>query len=308
VPQRRDKTVRDNTPGTARLYTDLRFATPSGRARFVAFELRGAAEQTDATFPLVLTTVRLRDQWHGASRSGEVTTLEMPPAAVELAPATMAECGVADDDLVELSTARAWLILPVRANESVAPGVASVPMHFGARWLPASAGGINMLTLAELDPLSLQPELKHAAARLQRVTLPWHAALVGCIAPERVGLVLATLRSHAQACAYASLVRFGRDPQRAGIALLVAHAAPPTALIDAARSAFAVAADAPTLRDARAGRARTVSVVGGRLVTALLEGRTRADVRAWSVYRRLIDQGTDCSQRSLRELFAPGQA
>jgi assimilatory nitrate reductase catalytic subunit len=308
VPQRREDGLASTVPGTARLYADLRFATPDGRARFVPIELRGAAEHTDSVFPLALTTVRLRDQWHGASRSGEVTTLEMPPAVVELAPATLAECGVADDDLVELSTTRARLILPVRANENLPRDVASLPMHFGARWLPASTGGVNLLTAAELDPLSLQPELKYAAARVERVDLPWHVALVGCIAPDRIGAVLEALRSHAQACSYASVVRFGRDPQRAGVALLVANPAPLTALMEAARSAFAIAPDAPTLRDARAGRARTVSVVGGRLASAMLEGRSRADIRAWSVYRRLIDQGTDCSQRSLRELFAPVEA
>jgi assimilatory nitrate reductase catalytic subunit len=298
----------DAALGTARLYADGRFATPSGRARFVPFDLRGPAETTDVEFPLALTTVRLRDQWHGASRSGEVGILELPPAAVEVAPVTLAQLGIADDELVELATARGCVVLPARASETVAAGVACVPMHFGTRWLPASRGGINLLTAGALDPRSGQPELKYAAACVVRFDLPWHAALVGCVAPEAVGTLLETLGSLAQACAYASIVHFGRDPQRAGFAWLVAHTSPQAALIAAARSAFAIAADAPTLRDARAGRARTVSVVDGRLAAALLEGRTRVDIRAWSVYRRLIDQGIDCSRRSLRELFAPAGA
>jgi assimilatory nitrate reductase catalytic subunit len=296
------------TLGSARLYTDARFATPTGRARFLPVDLRGPAESVDVAFPLALTTVRLRDQWHGASRSGEVATLEMPPAAIELAPATLAGLRVDDDDLVELATARGRVILPVHANETIARGVASVPMHFGARWLPASPTGINALTVGALDPLSLQPELKHAAARIVRAELAWHAAFVGCAPADRIGTVLQTLRQHAQACSYASIVRFGRDGSRAGIALLVANTSPRAELVEAARTVFGVAPDAPTLRDAKAGRGRTVCVVGGRLVAALLEGRTRADVRAWSIYRRLIDQGTDCSQRSLRELFAPVEA
>src|SRR5262249_36099329 len=122
------------------------------------------------------------------------------------------------------------------------------------------------------------------------------------------GSALEMLRAQAQACSYASIVRFGHETARAGIALIVAHTAPQPKLMEAARLAFGVAPDAPTLRDARAGRGRTVCVVGGRLVAVLLEGRTRTDVRAWNVYRRLIDQGTDCSQRSLRELFAPAEA
>jgi assimilatory nitrate reductase catalytic subunit len=294
--------------GTARLYVDGRFATPNGRARFVPIELRGAAEATDATFPLALTTVRLRDQWHGASRTGEAMTLEMPPAAAELAPATLARLGIDDDELVTLDTARGSLVLPVRVSETLPPDVVSVAMHVGARWLPASAAGINVLTSGALDPLSWQPEVKYAAARIARVDLAWHAAVVGCVSPERIGAVLDELRALSRHCGYASVVRFGRDVTRAGLALLVADTARQPGLIAAARAALAIAPDAPALRDARAGRARTVCVVDGRLVAVLLEGRSRADIRAWSVYRRLIDQGTDCSQRSLRELFAPAGA
>ena len=294
--------------GTTRLYEDGRFATPSGRARFVPIELRGAAEPIDDTFPLALTTVRLRDQWHGASRTGEAATLEMPPAAAELAPVTLTRLGIADDELVTLDTARGSLVLPVCANEILPPDVVSIPMHFGARWLPASAGGINALTSGALDPLSWQPELKYAAARVARLDLQWHAAVVGCVDSERIGAVLDELRVRSSRCAYASVVRFGRETERTGLALLVADASPQAELIVAARSALAIAPDAPALRDARAGRARTVWVVDGRLVAVLLEGRSRADIRAWSVYRRLIDQGIDCSQRSLRELFAPAGA
>jgi assimilatory nitrate reductase catalytic subunit len=307
LPRERTHTSGAPASGTARLYTDRCFATSSGRARFVAYALRGPAEVCDTAFPVALTTVRLRDQWHGASRSGEVSTLEMPAACVEVSPATLAGLRIDDDDLVELATARGRVILPARANENIARGVASVPMHFGARWLPAARGGINELTSAALDPMSAQPELKHAAARVVRADPGWHAALLGCTRPERLGAVLDTLRAFGQACAYASIVRFGRDTARVGVALLAAHDTRVADLIDAFRTSFSIAPDAPTLRDARAGRSRTVWMVDGRLMAALMEGRARADVRAWSVYRRLIDQGIDCSQRSLRELFAPAE-
>jgi assimilatory nitrate reductase catalytic subunit len=295
-------------PGTARLYTDGRFATPDGRARFVPYTLHGPAEATDASVPLALTTVRLRDQWHGASRTGEAATLELPPAMLDVAPATLAAMGLADDDLVEIVTARGRLVLPVRADEASAPGVASVPMHFGTRWLPASAAGVNALTSAALDPFSRQPELKHAAARVARIDLAWHAALVGRVAAAAAADVLAALRGQVASCSYGAIVRFGRDAERVGIAVLAAHASRQAQLVETARRAFEIESDAPALRDARAGRTRTVALAAGRIRAALLEGRTRADVRAWNVYRRLIDQGTDCSQCSWRELFAPAGA
>ncbi len=293
-------------PDASTLYADGRFATADGRARFVAIEPRGAVEALTDEFPLALTTVRLRDQWHGGSRTGEAG-LEMPAVAADVAPATLVTLGLADDDLVELATARGRIVLPVRASTTMPTNVVSVPMHVGARWLVSSAAGVNALTVAALDPLSSQPELKHAAARLTRVELPWHAAVVARVSEARFAAAIATLREQAQACAYAAIARFGRDAAQPGVALIVADTAPRADLVAAMFTALDVPADAPTLRDARAGRARTVCIVADRLVAAVLEGRTRADVRAWSVYRRLIDQGTDCSQRSLRELFAPAE-
>ncbi|MBI3330309.1 MAG: molybdopterin-dependent oxidoreductase, partial [Nitrospinae bacterium] len=50
-------------PGTPRLYTDRRFPTPDGRARFVAVEHVEPVEPPDDAYPLTLTTGRVRDHW-----------------------------------------------------------------------------------------------------------------------------------------------------------------------------------------------------------------------------------------------------
>ena len=56
--------------GRVRLYEDGVFATPDGKARFVDAPLAPLAEPRDARFPFSLITGRLRDQWHGGSRTG----------------------------------------------------------------------------------------------------------------------------------------------------------------------------------------------------------------------------------------------
>ena len=61
--------------GVARLYTDRRFATGDGRAHFHVVGRGGPAERTDEAFPVALLTGRLRDQWHGMSRTGLVGQL-----------------------------------------------------------------------------------------------------------------------------------------------------------------------------------------------------------------------------------------
>src|SRR5690606_11516103 len=58
--------------GQARRYTDGVFATADGRARFHPTAYQPVAEPVSARFPLRLLTGRLRDQWHGMSRSGRV--------------------------------------------------------------------------------------------------------------------------------------------------------------------------------------------------------------------------------------------
>ncbi len=55
------------------------------------------------------------------------------------------------------------VILPVSADDSVRPGQAFLPMHWGDRFLKGL--GCNVLTLPAFDPLSKQPELKHAGVR-----------------------------------------------------------------------------------------------------------------------------------------------
>jgi len=62
-------------PGTPRLYVDLRFNTADGRAKFHPTDHVEPAEQPDASFPLILTTGRVRNQWHTMTRTGKVPAL-----------------------------------------------------------------------------------------------------------------------------------------------------------------------------------------------------------------------------------------
>jgi assimilatory nitrate reductase catalytic subunit len=56
--------------GRAGPYTDGRFATLDGPARFVAHPCRPMAEVRDARFPVLLTTGRPRDPRHAMSCTG----------------------------------------------------------------------------------------------------------------------------------------------------------------------------------------------------------------------------------------------
>lgn len=172
--------------GVARLYTDGRFPTADGRARFVPNAFAPVAEDADARFPWRLNTGRLRDQWHGASRTGTLNTLfsHEPEPKVAVNPADLARLRVADGGWLTVRSRRGLVIVRAKADAGIAPQQAYLPMHWGPEFFGGRSffGGVNALTLDAVDPYSRQPELKHAAVHLS----PFHATwqLVVCVQSE----------------------------------------------------------------------------------------------------------------------------
>lgn len=246
------------TRGRTRLYEDGRFATADGRARFHDAAFTPPAELPDTQWPLRLTTGRLRDQWHGMSRTGTLGRLfgHAPEPVVDVHPSTLAALGLADGDLAQLSTRRGRLLLPVRASTTMAPGQCHVAMHWGSEFVGGrlSPDGVNALTTGAFCPRSKQPELKHAAARLQPANLPWRLLAMAWAPQAREAL-----RRLMPAFEFATVLPFGQ--QREGLLLRAAAAAPDLALAQAVEDALALAADDSTLlryRDDARGRRRTL--------------------------------------------------
>ena len=159
--------------GKKRLYEDGIFPTPSGRARFVAAEYVPPAEDVSQGFPLRLTTGRLRDQWHTMTRTGLVARLfgHSPQPEIDLHADDLKELGVTDGELVRVSSRRGSAVLKARASQDLRRGDAFMAMHWGSRL--TSGIGANALTLSAFDPFSKQPELKHAAVRVERLLPVW---------------------------------------------------------------------------------------------------------------------------------------
>ncbi len=153
-------------PGTARLYTDHRFNTSDRRARFHATPYRAAAELPDARFPLILTTGRVRNQWHTMTRTGRVPALmkAAPEPYLEIHADDAAKAGVVDGGFVEVRSRRGTFIAQARVTAEVPRGVCFAPFHWGR-----SAGefkAANNVTQRALDPVSKQPELKFCAVNV----------------------------------------------------------------------------------------------------------------------------------------------
>jgi ferredoxin-nitrate reductase len=157
-------------PGTPRLYEDLAFGTPTGRAQLAAPAVESSAEQPDDTFPLVLTTGRVAGHWHTLSRTARSRTLSAadPEPFLEVHPDDL-DGVAADGELVRLRSRRGFAVLRVRTDASLRPGTVFAPFHWGELFAPAGQGGVNATTIDATDPVSRQPELKQCAVRLEPV-------------------------------------------------------------------------------------------------------------------------------------------
>jgi ferredoxin-nitrate reductase len=149
-----------------RLYSDLRFNTPNGRARFGAYHSRGLAEPTDADYPFVLTTGRLYGHWHTQTRTGRIDKVQKmhPEPFLEIHPKDAEKLGIENGAWLEVRSRRGMVRLKAKVTQAITPNTLFVPMHWGALW--ADLAEANALTHAESCPDSHQPELKACAVQV----------------------------------------------------------------------------------------------------------------------------------------------
>jgi len=154
------------TSSSKRLYTDQRFYTPDGRARFAATHSRGLAEPPDPEYPFVLTTGRLYGHWHTQTRTGRIEKIRQmhPEPFMEIHPRDAGQLGLKDHDWVEVRSRRGRSQFKAKVTKAITPGTVFVPMHWGALW--ANQAEANALTHPESCPDSRQPELKACAVQL----------------------------------------------------------------------------------------------------------------------------------------------
>ncbi|RYF19125.1 MAG: nitrate reductase [Comamonadaceae bacterium] len=169
------------TQGRERLYADGVFPTSDGKARFAAVTYQPLAEPRDSRYPFSLTTGRLRDQWHGMSRTGTLGRLfgHVPEPVVQMHPQDMQRRGLAEGELAHVTSKRGSILLPVQASAELALSQAFIAMHWGSEFVSglSSTGdplaGVNAITTSAYCPISRQPELKHAAVKILKAEMPW---------------------------------------------------------------------------------------------------------------------------------------
>ena len=197
--------------GKVRLYEDGRFPTADGKARFVAIEHQSTAEATTPELPISLLSGRMRDQWHGMSRTGTVPrlfNLEDEPL-LAMHPCDMRHRGLDSGDLARVSNGRGQMVVRVAERAGLVKGRAWMPMHWGNQFM--NTPGANALASDATDPYSKQPELKHAAVQIVKAELSYPLAVVRrCVCQSEALELLQSARTVLADFPYANVGLYGR--------------------------------------------------------------------------------------------------
>ena len=145
-------------PGTLFLHKDT---FTRGKGKFMPLQYRPSAELPDANYPLILTTERSLYHYHTSTMTGKVKGLRQlrSEELVEINPADARKLGIADGQMVKVTSRRGEVAARARVTTVSPPGVVSMTFHF-----PESP--TNVLTSPALDPVAKIPELKVAAVRV----------------------------------------------------------------------------------------------------------------------------------------------
>ncbi len=150
-------------PGTGFLH-QMRFATGSGKGRFVPLVYKPAAELPDDEYPLVLTTDRSLYHFHTGTMTRKVEGLGVlnDRELLKIHPDDASRLGIASGDTVRVSSRRGAITVEAAVTEVCPPGVVSSTFHF-------AESPINVVTNCAVDPVAKIPETKVCAVRVEKL-------------------------------------------------------------------------------------------------------------------------------------------
>ncbi|KRV48553.1 molybdopterin oxidoreductase [Wenjunlia vitaminophila] len=169
---------RDLVTGASVSEVEYRALNPDGKAVLKAAEYLPPHEETSEEFPLQLNTGRTLYHFHTRTKTGRVPQLDAaaPDVWAELSPAEAEARGLAEGDLVEVTTRRGSVRGRLRVT-AIRDGMVFLPFHYGYWDAPGgdrpAVGGAgraaNETTVTDWDPVSKQPLFKISAARITLV-------------------------------------------------------------------------------------------------------------------------------------------
>ncbi|WP_298609396.1 nitrate reductase [uncultured Thiothrix sp.] len=168
----------DQPQGTPCLFADQQFFTKSGKAQFLAITPRPPQSERIKDYPFVFNTGRVRDHWHTLTRTGMSARLSahMSEPYVEIHPCDARDQGLTEGGLACVTNQFGELILRVKTSKGQQRGSLFVPMHWNERF--ANKANVGQLIPAATDPISGQPESKHACVAIRPYAAKWQGFLL----------------------------------------------------------------------------------------------------------------------------------
>lgn len=160
--------------GTPRLFEDKKFFTPSQKAIFNLPNPQSQSYQhPKEEFPLILTTGRVRDQWHTMTKTGKVSRLltHYPASVLEIHQEDAVHFNIKNNDIVEVKSKNGEVRVRATISDVVQPGVVFLPMHWG-KLLNHDTVRTNNVTDAVIDPISKEPDFKYTEVSVRKYNKP----------------------------------------------------------------------------------------------------------------------------------------
>ncbi len=164
--------------GTVRMFADGKFFTADGLARLVPVVSRLPQNVPTESYPFVLNTGRIRDQWHTMTRTGLTSRLlqHIGEPFAELHPNDAKKLHISDDDLVVLRSAWGEATARAQITAGQQEGAVFMPMHWTG--VLSSHSRVGAVVNPAVDPISGQPENKHTPVHIKRFDAAWYGYLL----------------------------------------------------------------------------------------------------------------------------------
>ncbi|MGZ3755424.1 MAG: molybdopterin-dependent oxidoreductase [Mucilaginibacter sp.] len=165
--------------GTPRLFTGRQFYTPSAKAIIHPVPDSFTSEKPDKDFPFILTTGRIRDQWHTMSKTGKVNKLNqhLPQSFMEIHPQDAAALKIYEGDISVIQSRRGEVRVKAKLSTQIKQGVIFLPMHWG-KILNSDLNRVNNITSDKVDPISKEPDFKFCAVKVSKYKKPFQRIVV----------------------------------------------------------------------------------------------------------------------------------
>ncbi len=149
--------------GTKFLHKE-KFATPSGKAKFIPLTYKISTELPDKEYPLLLTTDRSLFHYHTSTMTRKVAGLRIldEEELLKINPADAKAFDVKDGDMVKVKSRRGEVEVKVKVSNICQRGVVSMTFHF-------FESPTNELTICAVDPIAKIPETKVCAVKIEKM-------------------------------------------------------------------------------------------------------------------------------------------